>query len=91
MNGGMKRQVVEIMDQYSDKVYEEWYEYTTNQGDTFDALALDLYDDETLSSEIIKENPDYADVLVFDAGEILYLPVIEDVEQIATKPPWERS
>ena len=79
------------MDQYSDKVYEEWYEYTTNQGDTFDALALDLYDDETLSSEIIKENPDYADVLVFDAGEILYLPVIEDVEQIATKPPWERS
>ena len=79
------------MSQHSDNIYEEWYEYTTNQGDTFDALALDLYDDETLSSEIIKENPDYADVLVFDAGEILYLPVIEDVEQIVTKPPWERS
>ena len=40
-----------------DKEYEEWYEYTTSQGDTFDALALDLYDDETLSSEIIRENP----------------------------------
>ena len=88
----MKRQAVEIMSQNShDKEYEEWYEYTTSQGDTFDALALDLYDDETLSSEIIRENPKYADVLVFYAGVVLYLPVIEDAEQIATKPPWERS
>ena len=74
-----------------DKEYEEWYEYTTSQGDTFDALALDLYDDETLSSEIIRENPKYADVLVFDAGDVLYLPVIEDAEKINTKPQWEKS
>ena len=45
--------------------YNEWYEYTTKDGDTFDALALDLYDDELLSTEIIAENPDFADVLIF--------------------------
>lgn len=79
------------MTQNLHKEYTEWYEYVTNQGDTFDALALDLYDDETLSSEIIRENPKYADVLIFDAGVTLYLPVIDNVEQIATKPPWERD
>ena len=71
--------------------YTEWYEYVTNQGDTFDAIAMDLYDEETLSSEIIRENPNYADVLEFDAGITLYLPVIENVEEITTKPPWERG
>lgn len=81
-----------IMIQYSSETeYTEWYEYTTNYGDTFDALALDLYNDETLSSEIIRENPHYADVLIFDAGVVLYLPVIENAEEITTKPPWERS
>lgn len=85
----MIRQVVEIMSQSSE--YSEWYEYVTSDGDTFDALALDLYDDETLASEIISENPYYADVLIFEAGITLYLPVIENVEEVTTKPPWERS
>lgn len=76
---------------FSNTEYTEWYEYTTNQGDTFDALALDVYDDETLASEIIRENPYYADVLVFDAGVTLYLPVIENTEETTTKPPWERG
>lgn len=70
--------------------YKEWYEYTTKDGDTFDALALDLYDDELLATEIIAENPDFADVLIFSAGTVLYLPVIEDLGDISGKPPWEQ-
>lgn len=74
-----------------EKSYTEWVEYVTNYGDTFDSLAMDLYDKEVLASEIIAENPHYADVLLFDAGVTLYLPVITDVEKLATKPPWERG
>jgi hypothetical protein len=42
-------------------------DYTTREGDTFDALALEMYGEETLSHYIIEFNPDYADVLIFDA------------------------
>ena len=65
-------------------------EYTTREGDTFDALALDMYGDETLSHYIIQFNPDYADVLIFDACVRLRLPIVENVETPDTLPPWRR-
>ena len=33
-------------------------EYTTREGDTFDALALEMYGEETLAHYIIEFNPD---------------------------------
>ena len=42
--------------------------YTTRQGDTFDELALQVYDSEKKAHLLIEANPDYADVLTFDAG-----------------------
>lgn len=87
MNGGMIRQV-EVVDLAQ---HTKWLEYVTSQGDTFDSLAMDLYDDECLSSEIIAENPFYADVLIFEAGVTLYLPVIENLEDASSKPPWEQG
>lgn len=66
-------------------------EYITREGDTFDALALDMYGDETLAHYIIEFNPDYADVLIFDANVALRLPIVEDVETPDTLPPWRRD
>ena len=66
-------------------------EYTTREGDTFDALALDMYGEETLAHYIIEFNPDYADVLIFDANVALRLPIVEDVETPDTLPPWRRG
>lgn len=66
-------------------------EYTTREGDTFDALALEMYGEETLAHYIIDFNPDYADVLIFDANVPLRLPIVEDVELPATLPPWRRN
>ena len=63
-------------------------EYTTRDGDTFDALALEMYGEETLAHYIIEFNPDYADVLIFDANVALRLPIVEDVETPDTLPPW---
>ena len=66
-------------------------DYTTREGDTFDALALQMYNEETLAHYIIEFNPDYADVLIFDANVALRLPIIEDAETPETLPPWRRD
>ena len=66
-------------------------DYTTCEGDTFDALALEMYGDENLSHYIIGFNPDYADVLIFDANVPLLLPVIENIELANSLPPWRQS
>ena len=66
-------------------------EYTTREGDTFDALALEMYGEETLAHYIIEFNPDYADVLIFDANVTLLLPIVEEVETPDTLPPWRRD
>ena len=66
-------------------------EYTTREGDTFDALALEMYGEETLAHYIIEFNPDYADVLIFEANVALRLPIVENVETPDTLPPWRRA
>lgn len=66
-------------------------EYTTREGDTFDALALEMYGEETLAHYIIDFNPDYADVLIFGANVALRLPIVENAETPDTLPPWRRE
>lgn len=68
-----------------------YYEYITQEGDTFDLLALDMYNDERLAHYIIEYNPDYSDVIVFEGGVLLKLPVVEAVETSETIPPWRRT
>lgn len=65
--------------------------YMTRQGDTFDALALEMYGEESLAHYIIQFNPDYADVLIFEANTPLRLPIVENVETPDTLPPWRRG
>ena len=50
-----------------------------------------MYNDERLAWYIIQFNPDYADVIVFDANTPLRLPVVENAETPETLPPWRRS
>ena len=51
--------------------------YTTREGDTFDALALAMYTDESMAYAIRQFNPDYCDVLVFEAFVNLRIPIVE--------------
>lgn len=66
-------------------------EYSTCEGDTFDALALEMYGEERLAHYIIGFNPDYADVLIFEANIPLRLPIVEESETPDTLPPWRKS
>lgn len=65
--------------------------HITSAGDTFDLLALRYFQHENRASEIIQANPDYCDVLIFDAGVSLTIPEAAAVELPSTLPPWRRS
>ena len=73
-----------------EKTITEYLEYDTEYGDTFDSIAFQFYTDEQLSSEIIRANPDYADVVVFDDGVTLKIPVFDTASLPDTLPPWRR-
>ena len=65
--------------------------HVTVEGDTFDALALEYYNDEKLASTIIQANPDYCTTLIFEAGISLYIPDASTVTFPETLPPWRRD
>lgn len=68
----------------------DYKEYVTKEGDAFDIIALMEYDEEKMAHYIIKENPDYCDVLTFDAGVVLQIPILETTNIPDTLPPWRR-
>lgn len=69
----------------------DYYEYETRQGDTFDELALQFYNDELLAHLIIDFNPQYSDYLVFDEGINLRIPIYEMQQSAETLPPWKQE
>lgn len=43
-----------------------------------------------MATYIIRANPDLVDVLVFEGGEAIKIPILEAVETPDTLPPWRR-
>ena len=43
-----------------------------------------------MASTIIEANPDLSDVLIFEGGEAVRIPIVETVETPETMPPWRR-
>lgn len=67
-----------------------YIEYTAQGGDTFDSIALAAYNEERMATTIIAANPDLCDVLIFEGGEVIQIPLVETVETPDTLPPWRR-
>lgn len=65
--------------------------YTCRAGESFDLLAGQAYGHEEMSTAIIRANPDYCDVVSFDGGEVLSIPLIDLAQMPATLPPWRLS
>lgn len=73
------------------------YVYRCSAGETFDSVALTVFDDEKYAPELLCANPEQDGKLVFDGGEILRLPVIDlpendnetDTTVIPDKAPWK--
>ena len=66
----------------------KYYKYVTIQCDNFDSIALDFYKSEKYSSTIMQANPKYIDVLVFDQGVELKIPIIDQTNS-SNLPPWK--
>lgn len=67
-----------------------YIDYTAQGGDTFDSIALAAYDEERMASTIIAANPDLCDVLIFEGGELVKVPIVDTVTTSETLPPWRR-
>lgn len=68
----------------------KYYEYETLEGDTWDSIALDFYNNEFKATDIMKINPEHVKTIVFQAGIILKIPIIEEERISSTLPPWKR-
>lgn len=71
---------------------DKYYKYRTRSGDTYDMLALAFYNEERLASKIVQSNPRYSGVVVFEAGVLLKIPVLDNSNTAApeTVAPWRR-
>ena len=65
--------------------------HVTVSGDTFDALALEYYDNERLASFIVRANPDHCSTVIFEAGVSLTIPDVSTVTLPESLPPWRRN
>lgn len=69
---------------------DKYLSYTTVQGDTFDAISLDFYNDEFYAPIIAEANANFSGVLVFDAGIKLQIPIV-NAKAAETLPPWRQG
>jgi len=67
-----------------------YFDYTAAGGETFDSIAFKFYTEERMAHYIMQANPDLIDVVIFDGGEKLRIPILESVESPETLPPWRR-
>ena len=67
-----------------------YIDYIAQGGDTFDSIALAAYNEERMASTIIAANPDLCDVLIFEGGELIQIPIVNNITTPETLPPWRR-
>lgn len=67
--------------------------YTTKQGDTFESIAWFQMGDSNRMTDIIRENREYMETAIFEAGVVLTLPDMESGAVSgtdSTTPPWRK-
>ena len=60
-------------------------------GETPDILALKYYNTEFMASYILEANVQYNDVITYEGGEELIIPVFDSIEDDSSLAPWRRS
>jgi len=67
------------------------WEYETQQGDTWDMLAFDIYGSEKLAYLLLQANPAYMEMMFLPAGLRLTIPPTPTTASNNPKPPWARE
>ena len=65
--------------------------YTTKQGDTWDAIAKAVYDDETRTDTLMAANYPLLDTFIFDAGVSVAVPEIDTAASPVELPEWRKA
>lgn len=71
------------------------YVYHCSAGETFDMVALNIYDHEKYAADLMNANPGYVRRAVFQGDEVLSLPVVEipenenENEYAPSAAPWK--
>lgn len=71
------------------------YVYRCSAGETFDKVALNIYDHEKYAADLMNANPEYVHLAVFTGDELLSLPVVEipenesENEYAPSAAPWK--
>lgn len=67
-----------------------FFEYVAKAGDTWDSIAFMAYKVERMAHYVIQANLKYMGTLIFEGGEVLKIPIVDELETPATLPPWRR-
>lgn len=57
----------------------------------WDALAREFYGTEKMTSKLLEANPTLCDVIVFESGIVLTVPLVMAEELPSSLPPWRKS
>lgn len=64
--------------------------YIARQGQLWDQIALEMYGTEMKASFLLEHNQELTDILIFEGGEKVKIPIIQESELITSLPPWRR-
>ena len=64
--------------------------YIARQGQLWDQIALEMYGTEMKESFLLANNQELTDILIFEGGEKVRIPIIQESELITSLPPWRR-
>lgn len=64
--------------------------YIARQGQLWDQIALEMYGTEMKASFLLEHNQELTDILIFEGGERVRVPIIEESETLQSLPPWRR-
>lgn len=65
--------------------------YVTSQGDTWDAIAYDLFGSEEYMGILMDANLDLLDILVFSSGTVIQVPEEMPEETDEDMPFWRQD
>lgn len=64
--------------------------YIAKQGDTWDRIAFMKWGEETMMHHLLDANPDLCNIVIFEGGEQVKIPIMEEPLNTASLPPWRQ-
>lgn len=64
-------------------------EYIAKQGDTWDLISYNQYGSEYFIAELMLNNPQYIDIIVFEGGQVIKIPKLINTDT-SNLAPWRQ-